>query len=119
MGAGISFMNANVATPPTSEWQALTSSFASDSATLISRLLLLFIFITISACGLHLHMRKRLSVSDDGPAGREEPPEEVEINDLPSAEGPSSFTGAVAESILSAANTLSQDAVSIAMNASI
>jgi hypothetical protein len=66
MGAGISFISANVATPPTSEWQALASSFASDSATLMSRLLLLFIFITISACGLHLHMRKRLSVSDDG-----------------------------------------------------
>ncbi|KAH8946694.1 hypothetical protein BDL97_12G110500 [Sphagnum fallax] len=117
MGAGISFMNANVATPPTSEWQALTSSFASDSATLMSRLLLLFIFITIAACGLNLHMRKL--ITDDGPAGREEPPEEIEMNDLPSAERPSSFTGAVAESILSAANTVSQDAVSIAMNASI
>jgi hypothetical protein len=66
MGAGISSMSADVATPPTSEWQGLASSFASDSATLISRLLLLFIFITIPACGLHLHMRKRSSVSDDG-----------------------------------------------------
>ncbi len=66
MGARISFMNADVATPPTSEWQALASSFASDSSTLISRLLLLFIFITIAACGLHLHMRKPLSGSDDG-----------------------------------------------------
>jgi hypothetical protein len=64
MGAGISFMSANVATPPTTEWQALASSFASDFATLMSRLLLLLIFITIAACGLHLHMRKRLSVSD-------------------------------------------------------
>ncbi|KAH9569234.1 hypothetical protein CY35_03G121900 [Sphagnum magellanicum] len=117
MGAGISFMSANVATPPTSEWQALASSFASDSATLMSRLLLLFIFITIAACGLHLHMRKRLSGSDDGPTG-EEPPEDIEMNDLHSAEGPSSFTDAVAASILSAANTVSLDAVSIAMNAS-
>jgi hypothetical protein len=66
MGAGISSMSADVATPPTSEWQALVSTFDSDSATLISRLLLLFIFITIAACGLHLHMRKRSSVSDDG-----------------------------------------------------
>jgi hypothetical protein len=64
MGAGISFMNANVATPPTSEWQALASSFASDSATLMSRLLLLFIFIAIAAFGLHLHMRKLRT--DDG-----------------------------------------------------
>jgi hypothetical protein len=66
MGAGISFMAADVATPPTSEWQALALSLASDSATLIFRLLLLFIFITIPACGLHLHMRKRSSVNDDG-----------------------------------------------------
>jgi hypothetical protein len=64
MGAGISFMNANVATPPTSEWQALTSSFALDSATLMSRLLLLFIFIAIAACGLNLHRRKL--ITDDG-----------------------------------------------------
>jgi hypothetical protein len=66
MGAGISSMSEDVATPPTSEWKALASSFASDSATLISRLLLLFIFITIPACGLHLHMQKRSSVSNDG-----------------------------------------------------
>ncbi|CAM6027439.1 unnamed protein product [Sphagnum balticum] len=117
MGAGISFMSADVATPPTSEWQALASSFASDSATLMSRLLLLLIFITIAACGLHLHMRKRLLVRDDGPTG-EEPPEEIEMNDLHSAEGPSSFSGDVAASILAAANTVSLDAVSIAMNAS-
>ncbi|CAK9198127.1 unnamed protein product [Sphagnum troendelagicum] len=58
MGAGISFMSA--------ESQALGSSFASDSATLISRLLLLFILITIPACGVHLHMRKRASGRDDG-----------------------------------------------------
>jgi len=45
MGAGISFMSADV-------------------ATLMSRLLLLFIFITIAACGLHLHMRKL--ITDDG-----------------------------------------------------
>ncbi|KAH9569237.1 hypothetical protein CY35_03G122100 [Sphagnum magellanicum] len=115
MGAGMSFMSANVATPPTSEWQALASSFASDSATLMSRLLLLFIFITIAACGLHLHIRKRLSGSDDGTTG-EEPSEDIEMNDLHSAEGPSSFTDAVVASILSAANTV--DAVSIAMNAS-
>jgi hypothetical protein len=40
------------------------------------------------------------------------------MNDFHSAEGPSSFTDAVAASILSAANTVSLDAVSIAMNAS-
>jgi len=73
MGARISFMSADVATPPTSEWQALASSFASDSATLMSRLLLLFIFITIAACRLHLHMRKRSSVSDDGMFLNEKP----------------------------------------------
>jgi hypothetical protein len=73
MGAGTSSMSGDVATPPTSEWQALASSFASDSATLISRLLLLFIFITIPACGLHLHMRKRSSVSDDGMFLNEKP----------------------------------------------
>ncbi|CAK9198180.1 unnamed protein product [Sphagnum troendelagicum] len=112
MGARISFMSADVATPPTSKWQALASSFASDSATLMSRLLLLFIFITIAACGLHLHIRKRC-----GPTG-EEPPQDIEMNDLYSAEGPSSFTGAVAASTLSAANTVLLDAVSIAMNAS-
>ncbi|CAK9861322.1 unnamed protein product [Sphagnum jensenii] len=116
MGGGISFMSADVATPPTSESQALGSSFASDSATLVSRLLLLFIFITIPACGVHLHMRNRASVSDHGPAG-EEPPEEIEMNDLHPAEGPSSFTGAVAASTLSAANTVLLDEVSIAMNA--
>ncbi|CAK9258892.1 unnamed protein product [Sphagnum jensenii] len=112
MCAGISFMSADVATPPTSEWQSLASSFASDFPTLMSRLLVLFIFITIAASGLHLHMRKRC-----GPTG-EEPPEEIEMNDLHSVEGPSSFTGAVAASTLSAANTVVLDAVSIAMNAS-
>jgi len=66
MGAGSSSISAEVAAPPTSEWQALASGFASDSATLILRLLLLFIFITIPACGLHLRMRKRSSVRDDG-----------------------------------------------------
>ncbi|CAK9198164.1 unnamed protein product [Sphagnum troendelagicum] len=112
MGAGISFMSADVATPPTSEWQSLASSFAPDFATLMSRLLVLFIFITIAASGLHLHMRKRC-----GPTA-EEPPEEIEMNNLHSVEGPSSFTGAVAESTLSAVNTVVLDAVSIDMNAS-
>jgi hypothetical protein len=65
MGAGISVMNADTATPPTSEWQALASSFASDFSTLMSRLLVLFIFVTIAAC-LHLHIRRRSSVGDDG-----------------------------------------------------
>ncbi|KAH8944840.1 hypothetical protein BDL97_12G007200 [Sphagnum fallax] len=116
MVARISFMSADVATPPTSEWQALASTFASDSATLISRLLLLFIFITITACGLHLHMRKRSSVTDDGTG--EEPQEGVQMNDLHSSEGPT-FTGAVAASTLSAANTVLLDATSIALNASI
>jgi hypothetical protein len=55
MGAGISFMSANVATPPTNEWQALASSFASESATLMSKLLLLFIFITIAACATFIY----------------------------------------------------------------
>ncbi|CAK9198166.1 unnamed protein product [Sphagnum troendelagicum] len=117
MGGGISFMSADVAAPPTSESQALGSSFASDFLTLVSRVLLLFIFITIPTCGVHLHMRKRASVIDDGPTG-EEPPQDIEMNDLYSAEGPSSFTGAVAASTLSAANTVLLDAVSIAMNAS-
>jgi hypothetical protein len=40
------------------------------------------------------------------------------MNDLHSPEGPSSLTGAVAASTLSAANTVLLDAVSIAMNAS-
>jgi hypothetical protein len=40
------------------------------------------------------------------------------MNDLHPAEGPSSFTGALAASTLSAANTLLLDEVSIAMNAS-
>ncbi|CAM6080193.1 unnamed protein product [Sphagnum tenellum] len=123
MGGGISFMSADVAASPTSESQALGSSFASDSATLVSRLLLLFIFITIPACGVHLHMRNRAtsvySSPDvtDCPTG-EEPPQDIEMNDLHPVEGPSSFTGAVAASTLSAANTLLLDAVSIAMNAS-
>jgi hypothetical protein len=56
-------------------------------------------------------------VGTAGPTG-EEPPEEIEMNDLHSAEGPSSFTGAVAASTLSAANTVLLDEVSIAMNAS-
>jgi len=53
-----------------------------------------------------------------GTAGHtgEEPLEEIEINDLYSPEGPASFTGAVAASTLSTANTGLQDAVSITMN---
>ncbi len=105
-------MTADIATPPTSEWQTLASSFASDSATLMSRLLVLFIFITFAACGLHLHIRKRSAVSDDGmlPAGTgEEPQEGVQMNDLHTAEGPS-FTGAAAGSNLLAANTVLLDA---------
>ncbi|CAK9198182.1 unnamed protein product [Sphagnum troendelagicum] len=89
MGARISFMSADVATPRTNEWQAVASSFAADSATLIARLLILFIFITIAACGLHLHMRKRCGTADTG----EDPQEGVQINDLHSAEGPTSLTG--------------------------
>ncbi|CAM6012202.1 unnamed protein product [Sphagnum balticum] len=62
--ARISFMTADIATPPTSGWQELASNFASDSATLISRLLLLFIFITIAAIGLHFnYMRNQSSVA--------------------------------------------------------
>jgi len=66
-------MSADVAVPPTSESQALGSSFASDFLTLVSRVLLLFIFITIPACGVHLHMRKRASVIDDGMLRNENP----------------------------------------------
>jgi len=62
--ARLSFMTTDVATPPTTGWQALASNFASDSATLISRLLLLFIFIAIAGFGLHLnYVRNRSSVA--------------------------------------------------------
>lgn len=40
MSARISFMSAEVATAPTSGWQALASGLASDSAPLISRLII-------------------------------------------------------------------------------
>jgi hypothetical protein len=48
-----SFMSADVATPPTSGWLALASGLTSDSATLISRLIILLIFINIGGLGLH------------------------------------------------------------------
>jgi len=67
-------MSADVATPPTSEWQALASNFASDSASLISRLLLLFIFITINGYGLHLSMRNQSSVAAPASASSRIPP---------------------------------------------
>ncbi|KAH8944829.1 hypothetical protein BDL97_12G006100 [Sphagnum fallax] len=93
--ATISFMTADIATPPTSGWQALASNFASDSAILISRLLLLFIFITIAVFGLHLnYMRNRSSVaaptsssSTTGPPSAtdgtgEQPQEGIQMNNL-------------------------------------
>ncbi len=67
-------MSEDVATPPTSGWQALASNFASDSATLISRLLLHFIFITIAACGLHLSMRNQSSGAAPTSASARIPP---------------------------------------------
>jgi hypothetical protein len=56
-------MSVDVALAPTSGWQALASTFASDSATLILRLVLFFIFITIAGSGLRLIMRNSSSVS--------------------------------------------------------
>jgi hypothetical protein len=56
-------MSVDVASPPTNGWQELASSFASDSATLILRLVVFFIVITIAGCGLHLKMRCWSSVS--------------------------------------------------------
>jgi hypothetical protein len=56
-------MSVDVASPPTNGWQELASSFASDSATLILRLVVFFIVITIAGCGLHLMMRCWSSVS--------------------------------------------------------
>ncbi len=60
------------ASPPTTGWQALASTFASDSATLILRLVVFFIVITIAGCGLRLHMRNSSSVS--APASARIPP---------------------------------------------
>jgi hypothetical protein len=56
-------MSADVASPPTNGWQELASSFASDSATLILRLVVFFIVITVAGCGLRLNMRNSSSVS--------------------------------------------------------
>jgi hypothetical protein len=56
-------MIVGLASPPTSGWQALPSSFASDSATLILRLVILFIVVTIAGCGLRLNMQKWSSLS--------------------------------------------------------
>jgi hypothetical protein len=70
----ISFMSADVATPSTTESQALASNFASDSASLISRLVLLFIFITFNGYGLHLSMRNRSSVAAPTSASSRIPP---------------------------------------------
>ncbi len=65
-------MSVDVASPPTRGWQALASSFASDSATLILRLVVSFIVITIAGCGLRLNMRNCSSVS--APASARIPP---------------------------------------------
>ncbi|CAK9258893.1 unnamed protein product [Sphagnum jensenii] len=122
-------MSADVATPPTSGWQALTSGLASDSATLLSRLIILLIFINIVGLGLHLSMRKPSSVAaptsgssripptsaSDGI--REEPQEGIQMNTSHSDERPSLSTVEVAtSSTLSAANTVLLDVASIALN---
>jgi hypothetical protein len=56
-------MSADVASPPTSGWQALGSSFASDSATLILRLVVFFVVITIAGCGLRWYVTKSAPAS--------------------------------------------------------
>jgi hypothetical protein len=50
-------MSVDVASPPSNGWQELASNFASDSATLILRLVVFFIVITIAGGGLRLIMR--------------------------------------------------------------
>ncbi len=56
-------MSVDVASPPTNGWQELASSFASDSATLILRLVVFCIVITIAGCAFRLNMRNWSSVS--------------------------------------------------------
>ncbi|CAK9200511.1 unnamed protein product [Sphagnum troendelagicum] len=129
-------MSVDVASPPTSGWQALPSSFASDSATLILRVVLFFIVITITGCGLRLSMRKWSSLShaasapirppsaSDGTG--EHPQEGIDMNNLhsagdsilPATTGGPSVTCDVAASTLSAANTVLLDVAAMALNAS-
>jgi hypothetical protein len=59
-------MTVDVASPQPNGWQEVASSFASDSATLILRLVVFFIVITIAGCALRLKMPNWSSVS--GPA---------------------------------------------------
>jgi hypothetical protein len=65
-------MSVDVASPPTTGCQALASSFASDSATLILRLVVFFIVITIVGNGLRLNMRNWSSLP--APASGRIPP---------------------------------------------
>ncbi|CAK9203635.1 unnamed protein product [Sphagnum jensenii] len=129
-------MSVDVASAPTSGWQALASTFASDSATLILRLVLFFIFITIAGSGLRLIMRNSSSVSapaaaripatsaSDGTG--EHPQEGIDMNNLHSAGDPilpgttggPSVTCDVAASTSSAANTVLLDVAAMALNAS-
>ncbi|CAK9200630.1 unnamed protein product [Sphagnum troendelagicum] len=125
-------MSVDVALAPTSGWQALASTFASDSATLILRLVLFFIFITIACSGLRLIMRNSSSISARIPAtsasdGTEEHPQEgIDMNNLHSAGDPilpgttggPSVTCDVAASTSSAANTVLLDVAAMALNAS-
>ncbi|CAM6050689.1 unnamed protein product [Sphagnum compactum] len=129
-------MSVDVASPPTSGWQERASSFASDSATLILRLVVFFIVITIAGCGLRLNMRNWSSVSapalarirptsaSDGTG--EHPQEGIEMNNLHSAgsslppattEGPS-VTCDLAASTSSAANTVLLDVAAMALSTS-
>ncbi|KAH9542477.1 hypothetical protein CY35_13G008700 [Sphagnum magellanicum] len=129
-------MSVVLASPPTSGWQALASSFASDSATLILRLVVFFIVITIAGCGLRLNMRNSSSVpapasarirptsASDGTG--EHPQEGIEMSNLHSAgnsilqatTGGPSGTCDVAAPTPSAANTVLLDVAAMALNAS-
>ncbi|CAK9200620.1 unnamed protein product [Sphagnum troendelagicum] len=130
-------MSAVVASPPTSGWQALASTFASDSATLILRLVVLFIGITIAGCGLRLNMRNSSSVSalastrirptTPSEYGTGEHPQEgIEMNNLhsagnsilPATTGGPSVTCDGSASTSSEANTVLLDVATIALNAS-
>ncbi|CAM6028728.1 unnamed protein product [Sphagnum balticum] len=129
-------MSVVVASPPTSGWQELASSFASDSAMLILRLVLFFIVISIAGCGLRLTMRNSSSVSPPASARirptsasdgtGEHAQEGIEMNNLhsagnsilPATTGGPSVTCDTAASTSSAANTVLLDVAAMALNAS-
>ncbi|KAH9542489.1 hypothetical protein CY35_13G009900 [Sphagnum magellanicum] len=127
-------MSVVVASPPTSGCQDLASSFASDSATLILRLVVFFFVIIIAGCGLRLNMRNWSSVSAPASArirpttasDGEHPQEGIEMNNLhsagnsilPATTGGPSVTCDVAASTSSAANSVLLDIAAIALNAS-